>query len=1464
MENEHAHNPKKRKYSQRYQKRDNTEPRKTSAETKSTEPEMLRPGARSNFIRWWRELEALVGEKYGEIQTIFTATDLLTAYNEPTAPVPNNADLADDPHGYKKQTYIEKVKMHLKKVEELEVLKTKVYNCIKRHMSQESWEEVKQDTEWTTAAGSTVEQLREPYLLLKCIRKTHTGHRTGVATLDIESAQMQYQNIKQLSHQTLIQYKDYFTHKVNTLTALGLTTPTPALQAIKFIKGLDDARFSELKAHYYNHAKTGTGSYPDNLTDAYNVAANHFQRKAAKPTNHEVAYFTQQQKGTQGNREKQKKGPWCVVCKCNDHWTNRCQRVIELAKDVEDETDDRPSKIAATATTKLTKTKKYITVLHTDYSDKERYNNFEPSNTEFILDTAATAAIIKEKSLLRNLRKSEQIARIKGVNSQELTTEWIGDLPHFGQAWYQPKAVANLIPFGRVEKKFNMKYERNIRFFFTIESGEEISFYKIEEDREGNGLYVYNPESREYLAAVTTVEDNKLNYSKREIRDANVAREFMRRAGYPSIKDAIQMLETGTITDCPVTVQDLVRAQHIYGPDIAVLKGKTTKKKSQAIKFDYLPKPRGINAIQNLHADIMFIDGQPYLLTISQPLDMRMVVKISTRDKQEIGESLMKIINVYRSRGFTIDQVLCDNEKGVLASKNLLYAEGVTLNTASAGQHVPIVERAIRQIKERMRAILSILPFTLPSQLMSYLVDYVVMNINIFPKTTSLNKISPRELFTGRKLNYKRDMRISFGDYAQVSIPNITSNDVRQPRTEGAIALTSTGNLQGSVLFFMLSTQSIVSRENFTLLPMPKEVVDKMNELSIKNKRKNNDVIISYRNSEEEVLEDIYNLNDENITNNYIPPTREEVPIETQGLNLEPIQNYDDIEGVTQPTIDPIAEEEVTNVPEPEIHRMSLRPNPPQTRWYAMHVSIKQALEKYKKPALKAILKELKQMRDKGVFEPVFGNTLTNTQLKKIIKSFMFLKEKFKADGSFDKIKARLVSLGNMQWEFFMNPSSPTASLQAVLMIAAIAAKEERYVATMDVPGAYLNADMNHEVLMSLEPLLTSLLVTLEPQFEKYINENGTLIVKLKKALYGLVESAKLWYDEMSKILYQEGFNVNPTEKCIFNKQVGTTQCTICLYVDDLMITCADETMLQNVINSLEKRFKGAKAVKGDIHSYLGMMFDYSTKGEVKITMEGFIQDVLNQHIVKGKANTPALTNLFEVRESPLLNEEKRKEFHSITAKLLYLAKRVRPDILTTVSYLSTRVTKASEDDWKRLDRLLKYLNYDPTSGITLKPGDGDITIRAYADASYGIHEDGKSHSGLCIALGEGPVFVRSSKQRIVSKSSTEAELISLSDGCSQVIWSRDFLIGQGYDISAATIYQDNKSTIAMIENGKSTSDRTRHINVRYYFIKDRIDSGEIKLEYIPTEEMAADTLTKPLVGTKFKELKAKLLNWYI
>jgi KUP system potassium uptake protein len=121
---------------------------------------------------------------------------------------------------------------------------------------------------------------------------------------------------------------------------------------------------------------------------------------------------------------------------------------------------------------------------------------------------------------------------------------------------------------------------------------------------------------------------------------------------------------------------------------------------------------------------------------------------------------------------------------------------------------------------------------------------------------------------------------------------------------------------------------------------------------------------------------------------------------------------------------------------------------------------------------------------------------------------------------------------------------------------------------------------------------------------------------------------------------------------------------------------------------------------------------------------------------------------------------------------------------------------------------------------------------------------------------------VKSSKQKLVAKSSTEAELIALSDALGQVIWTRNFLCAQGYDLGPFTVLQDNLSTMTMVKNGASTSDRTRHVNIRFFFAKDRVDSGEIKLQYCPAEDMVADLFTKPLQGELFRKLRNRLLNW--
>ena len=136
-----------------------------------------------------------------------------------------------------------------------------------------------------------------------------------------------------------------------------------------------------------------------------------------------------------------------------------------------------------------------------------------------------------------------------------------------------------------------------------------------------------------------------------------------------------------------------------------------------------------------------------------------------------------------------------------------------------------------------------------------------------------------------------------------------------------------------------------------------------------------------------------------------------------------------------------------------------------------------------------------------------------------------------------------------------------------------------------------------------------------------------------------------------------------------------------------------------------------------------------------------------------------------------------------------------------------------------------------------------------------------RSHTGCIITFGAGGIYFKSSKQKLNSKSSTEAELIGLSESLNTVIWLRDFLISQGYDMGPAVIYQDNMSTITMIENGSGSNERTRYINIKFFFAHDRAKKGEITIKHMPTDDMLADFLTKPLQGEKFRMMRSKLLN---
>jgi hypothetical protein len=480
----------------------------------------------------------------------------------------------------------------------------------------------------------------------------------------------------------------------------------------------------------------------------------------------------------------------------------------------------------------------------------------------------------------------------------------------------------------------------------------------------------------------------------------------------------------------------------------------------------------------------------------------------------------------------------------------------------------------------------------------------------------------------------------------------------------------------------------------------------------------------------------------------------------------------------------------------------------------------------------------------------------------------MFMKDKFTASGEFEKFKARLVAGGDQQdKDLYENLSSPTGSTTSVLTVAAIAAFEGRAVTVMDIGGAFLNADITGtgiKVHMRLNRVLTAMLVLIDPNHAQFVEERGTSVVELDKALYGCVEAAALWYANLCTTMKEDGFSPNPYDPCVYNKiGMDGTQITVVMHVDDLLITSLSDDEHERFEKNMRKVYREIKVNKGITTDYVGMTFNYIIPGQVSITMENAERSILSECGVWPLRATPAAATLFDTRDAPKATAEEAKFFRTFVAKLLYLSKRVRPECLAAVAFLTTRVHEVDEDDMGKLRRLLGYLRATQNRGITLRIGD-NMTVRAYIDASYGVHKSsGKSHTGCAIVLGDaGVLSARSSKQKIVTKSSTEAELVGLSDSAAHAIHLRNFVIAQGNSVGPAVIYQDNLSCMALMNRGGPGSERSRHIGIRHFWVAERVAAGEVVIEHLSTDQMFANAPTKPVQGAQFERERLGLTNW--
>jgi hypothetical protein len=359
-------------------------------------------------------------------------------------------------------------------------------------------------------------------------------------------------------------------------------------------------------------------------------------------------------------------------------------------------------------------------------------------------------------------------------------------------------------------------------------------------------------------------------------------------------------------------------------------------------------------------------------------------------------------------------------------------------------------------------------------------------------------------------------------------------------------------------------------------------------------------------------------------------------------------------------------------------------------------MSMKRGIQQFGEAGLAAVSKEIQQLHDRQVMEAKHPKALTPEQRKEALAYLMFLKRK-----RCGTIKGRGCADGRKQRAYTDKDeaTSPTIATEAVFLTAVIDALEGRDVAVVDVPGAFMQTDMDELVHVRFTGTMVDMLLDIDYEmyspFITYEGKNKVLYVELLKALYGTLRAARLFWEKLTGKLIEWGFTMNPYDSCVGNKIVNGKQCTVGWHIDDLKISHVDSKVVDCIIDLMDAEFgKEAPLTKsrGKVHEYLGMTFDYSIDGMVTVEMSNYIQSVIAEmpDEMTGKAATPANVHLFDVREEPtMLDKEQSDTFHRMVMQLQYLSQRARPDLRTAVSFLCKRVTKPGEDDWKKLTRAM-------------------------------------------------------------------------------------------------------------------------------------------------------------------------------
>ncbi|KAG9446519.1 hypothetical protein H6P81_012647 [Aristolochia fimbriata] len=412
-------------------------------------------------------------------------------------------------------------------------------------------------------------------------------------------------------------------------------------------------------------------------------------------------------------------------------------------------------------------------------------------------------------------------------------------------------------------------------------------------------------------------------------------------------------------------------------------------------------------------------------------------------------------------------------------------------------------------------------------------------------------------------------------------------------------------------------------------------------------------------------------------------------------------------------------------------------------------------------------------------------------------------------------------------------------SIRTILSIVAV---KGLYLEQLDVKTAFLHGDLEEEIYMR------------QPASFEVIGKESR-VCKLKRSLYGLKQALRQWYLKFDRFMLDIGFARSNADHCVYLQRFNDGDYIILtLYVDDMLVAGTN----MKKIDDLKKRLANQFSMKdlGEAKQLLGMQITRDKKKKkLWLSQEGYVKKVLERfNMHESKAVTTTLGSQFKLsKEQGAKSDEeiahmKTVSYASAIWSLMYAMVSTRPDIAHAVGVVSRFMKNPGKEHWEAVKWIFRYLK--GTSDYCLCFGGNNIDVKGFVDSDHaGDRDNGRSTSGYVFTVGGIAVSWVSKLQKVVALSSTEAEYVAATKASKEYIWLKSLMNELGFD-NACRLYSDSQSAIHLAKNSAFHS-RTKHIHLRYHFIRTLLEEGQLKLEKIDGKKNPADMLTKPVEGQK-------------